>query len=79
MRQTGGLAVGAISTKSKSASNARCCASPRGTIPACSPSASIKRTSCAVICSLIDVLFLLSFGDCLGPAMSNYSYSYNNY
>jgi len=74
IRQTGGFAVGAISTKSKSEFSACCCASAIETIPACSPSASIKRTSGAVICSLVRVLFLLSLlCCCLGPAMSYYS------
>lgn len=53
MRQTGGLAVGEISTKSNPPSSAVRRASRVETIPAWLPSTSIKRTSGTVICSLI--------------------------
>ncbi len=53
MRQTGGLAVGDISTKSNPSSSAARRASLVDTIPAWLPSTSIKRTSGTVICSLI--------------------------
>src|SRR5688500_4964736 len=43
--QTGGLAVGEISTRSRSFSRAISCACVRGTIPTWFPSASIRRTS----------------------------------
>jgi hypothetical protein len=49
MRHTGGLAFGAISTKSNSASNACFCASRIPTTPACLPSASISLILGAVI------------------------------
>jgi len=67
-RHTGGLAVGAISTKSKSASKAILCASLRATTPTCSPAEPINRTSLALICSFIRVVFLLScfFGAAMG-------------
>ena len=53
MRQTGGLAVGEISTKSKPPSSAARRASRVDTIPTWLPSTSIKRTSGTLICSLI--------------------------
>lgn len=53
MRQTGGFAVGDISTKSRPSSSAERRASLVDTIPAWLPSTSIKRTSGTVICSLI--------------------------
>ena len=51
--QTGGLAVGAIFTKSSSASIASFIASLDDMIPNCSPSSLIRRTSLSLICSLI--------------------------
>src|SRR5712692_7731309 len=51
--QTGGFAVGEISTRSRSFSRASSCACGRGTTPTCLPSASINRTSAARIMSLI--------------------------
>src|SRR5881628_1864854 len=51
--QTGGLAVGEISTRSRSFSRARSCACCRGTTPTCLPSWSMSRTSAARIMSLI--------------------------
>src|SRR5512132_2558524 len=61
IRQTGGLAVGAISTRSSAASFAFWSASPIGTMPSGSPSAPIRRTSFHRICSLIRMLFLSIF------------------
>src|SRR6266536_6442159 len=58
IRQTGGLAVGAISTKSRLASFAFWRASAIGTIPSASPDSPIKRTSFHRICSLTRMLFL---------------------
>src|SRR6266540_4563217 len=58
IRQTGGLAVGAISTKSRPASFAFWSASAIGTIPRGSPDSPIKRTSFHRICSLTRMLFL---------------------
>src|SRR5258708_10602173 len=55
MRQTGGLAVGAPSTRSSSCSWARRSAPSTGTMPACEPSASTSRTSRTLILSLIGV------------------------
>src|SRR5438046_4780775 len=51
--QTGGLASGAISTRSTSASSAIFSAWAIGTMPTCSPAAPIKRTSGALISMLI--------------------------
>ena len=51
--QTGGLAVGAIFTRSSSASWAIFIASRADMIPNCSPSAPIRRISLSLICSLI--------------------------
>src|ERR1700694_1459319 len=56
MRQTGGLAVGATSTRSSNCSWARRNASSTGTMPACEPSASTSRTSRTLILSLIRVV-----------------------
>src|SRR5688572_22029211 len=53
IRQTGGLAMGATSTRSRSASLAMTSASGRLLIPNCAPSASIRRTSRALIRSLL--------------------------
>src|SRR5664279_945405 len=53
IRQTGGLAVGAISTRSSSAVSALARASARETIPSCSPSSPTKRISGAVMSALI--------------------------
>src|SRR5215813_13091290 len=58
IRQTGGLAVGAISTKSRLASLAFWRASAIGTIPSASPASPIRRTSFQRICSLTRMLFL---------------------
>src|SRR5215472_8438510 len=58
IRQTGGLAVGAISTKSSAASLAFCSASAIATIPSASPDSPIKRTSFQRICSLTRMFFL---------------------
>src|SRR5262249_46908617 len=55
---TGGLAVGAISTKSRFASLAFWSASAIRTIPSASPASPIKRTSFQRICSLTRMLFL---------------------
>src|SRR5688572_16215306 len=57
MRQTGGTAVGAISTRSSSASSAILFALARLTTPTCSPAAPIRRTSDAVISPLIRASF----------------------
>src|SRR5258708_25992085 len=56
MRHTGGLAVGATSTRSSACSWARRNASSTATIPACEPSASTRRTSRTLILSLILVV-----------------------
>src|SRR4029453_7983915 len=61
IRQTGGFAVGAISTRSSAASRAFCRASAIGTTPIASPSAPIRRTSFQRICSLTRMLFLSIF------------------
>ena len=53
IRQTGGSALGLISTKSTPASSAFSIASLRLTIPSCSPSRPVKRTSWARISPLI--------------------------
>src|ERR1700720_359589 len=58
IRQTGGLAVGAISTKSRLACFAFSSASAIGTTPRASPDSPIKRTSFHRICSLTRMLFL---------------------
>src|SRR6266496_610512 len=61
IRQTGGCAVGAISTKSRLASFAFCSASAMGTTPSASPESPIRRTSFHRICSLTRMLFLSIF------------------
>src|ERR1700730_6846203 len=61
IRQTGGLAVGAISTRSRPASFDFTRASALGTTPSASPSAPIRRTSSHRICSLTRMLFLSIF------------------
>src|SRR6478736_7589663 len=53
MRQTGGLALGATSTRSSSCSRDRASASGRGRTPSCSPSAPTRKTSRARMRSLI--------------------------
>ena len=53
IRQTGGSESGDISTRSNDASAACCIATSRDTIPSCSPSESINRTSGEVTSSLI--------------------------
>src|ERR1700759_4982266 len=53
IRQTGGEACGATSTRSRSAARAMARASGSGLMPTCSPSAETKRTSRARIRSLI--------------------------
>src|ERR1700693_86333 len=58
IRQPGGLAVGAISTRSRLASFAFWSASAIGTIPRASPASPIRRTSFQRICSLTRMLFL---------------------
>src|SRR5881296_1552222 len=58
IRQTGGLAVGAISTRSRFASFAFWRASAIATIPSASPASPIRRTSFHRICSLTRMLFL---------------------
>src|SRR6478752_5063751 len=58
IRQTGGLAVGAISTKSRAASFAFWSASAIGTMPSASPDSPIRRTSFQRIISLTRMLFL---------------------
>src|SRR5262249_52436144 len=58
IRQTGGLAVGAISTRSRLASLAFSRASAIGTTPSASPASPIRRTSFHRICSLTRMLFL---------------------
>src|SRR5215467_9481018 len=69
IRQTGGLAVGAISTKSRLASFAFWRASAIATIPSASPDSPIRRTSFHRICSLTRMLFLsiLHLHDQLSP------------
>src|SRR5215831_197152 len=61
IRQTGGFAVGAISTRSRAASRAFWRASAMGTTPIASPSAPINRTSFQRICSLTRMFFLSIF------------------
>src|SRR6185503_5116114 len=61
IRQTGGCAVGAISTRSSPASRAFWRASDMTTTPSASPSAPISRTSFQRICSLTRMLFLSIF------------------
>src|ERR1700682_5757783 len=61
IRQTGGTAVGAISTRSRVASFAFWSASAIGTTPRGSPASPIKRTSFHRICSLTRMLFLSIF------------------
>src|SRR5437773_11862081 len=61
IRQTGGFAVGAISTKSRAASFAFWSASAIATTPRGSPSAPIRRTSFHRIWSLIRIVFLSIF------------------
>ena len=56
---TGGVAVGAISTRSRSTSSAIRKASAKETIPSCLASGPIKRTFSAVISPLTRVLLLL--------------------
>src|SRR5688572_2617075 len=58
IRQTGGFAVGTISTKSSSAAAALLKASCKLTTPICSPSWPIKRTSLTEICSFRRLCFL---------------------
>jgi hypothetical protein len=53
MRHTGGCAVGAISTRSSSASSAILLATARVTTPTCSPLAPISRISGELISLLI--------------------------
>jgi len=53
MRHTGGVACGAISTRSSSASSASLLAAAMLSIPICSPLAPMTRTSGAVISALI--------------------------
>src|SRR5437867_1047019 len=61
IRQTGGLAVGAISTRSRLASFAFWSATAMATIPSASPESPIRRTSFHRICSLTRILFLSIF------------------
>src|SRR5215471_6001364 len=61
IRQTGGWAVGAISTRSCPASRALTSASDMATTPSASPSAPIRRTSFHRICSLMRMFFLSIF------------------
>src|SRR6266545_6080476 len=61
IRQTGGFAVGAISTKSRLASFAFWSASAIGTTPSGSPPSPIRRTSLHRIWSLIRIVFLSIF------------------
>src|SRR6185369_11846484 len=61
IRQTGGLAVGAISTRSSAASRAFWSASAIWTTPRGSPSAPMRRTSFHRICSLTRMFFLSIF------------------
>jgi len=65
MRQTGGFAVGEISTRSNPPSSAARSASRVDTIPAWLPSTSIKRTSGTLICSLIRARSLSRLFDAL--------------
>lgn len=65
MRQTGGLADGEISTKSKPLSSAAYKACRNDNTPAWLPSASIKRTSGTLICSLIRARSLSRLFDAL--------------
>src|SRR3954454_1916021 len=58
IRQTGGTAVGAISTRSRAASRAFTRASAMVTTPSGSPSAPMRRTSFHRICSLTRMFFL---------------------
>src|SRR5215472_9679560 len=58
IRQTGGLAVGAISTRSRLAARAFSRASAIGTTPSASPPSPMSRTSFHRICSLTRMLFL---------------------
>src|SRR5262249_5132180 len=58
IRQTGGLAVGAISTRSRLASFAFSSASAIGTTPSASPNSPMRRTSFHRICSLTRMFFL---------------------
>src|SRR5262245_64758770 len=58
IRQTGGLAVGAISTRSRLACFAFSSASAIATIPSASPDSPMSRTSFHRICSLTRMLFL---------------------
>src|SRR5215472_14343251 len=58
IRQTGGLAVGAISTRSRLACFAFSSASAIATIPSASPDSPMSRTSFHRICSLTRILFL---------------------
>src|SRR5690606_11778565 len=57
IRQTGGSAFGAISTKSTPSCSARRKASAVLTIPSCSPSTPIRRTSGMRISALIRLVF----------------------
>src|SRR5262245_10626728 len=61
IRQTGGCAVGAISTRSCPASRAFTSASAIATTPRASLSAPIRRTSFHRICSLMRMFFLSIF------------------
>src|SRR5262249_36543270 len=61
IRQTGGLAVGAISTRSRAASRAFWSASAIGTTPRGSPASPMRRTSFQRICSLTRMFFLSIF------------------
>src|SRR5215831_18613019 len=61
IRQTGGAAVGAISTRSSPASRAFWSASAIATTPSASPSAPIRRTSFHRIWSLTRMFFLSIF------------------
>src|SRR5215831_4969504 len=61
IRQTGGAAVGAISTRSSPASRAFWSASAITTTPSASPSAPIRRTSFHRIWSLTRMFFLSIF------------------
>lgn len=62
MRQTGGSAVGAISTRSSPAASARDNASAVDSTPSASPSASITRTRGVLISVLIRVESTLVVG-----------------
>jgi hypothetical protein len=53
IRQTGGTAVGAISTRSSSAASACALAIPMVTMPTCSPLGPISLTSGALISPLM--------------------------